>query len=104
MLSIKDISKIQKPIVWTTHDSWICCGAEHHPNILENDSRYINGYSKKNKPLTTKGIDICKKIWLKKKKYLNKKNITFIAGECQIPIKIFGKQSFFIFSGSLSKN
>ena len=79
MLSIKDISKIQKPIVWTTHDSWICCGAEHHPNILENDSRYINGYSKKNKPLTTKGIDICKKIWLKKKKYLNKKNITFIA-------------------------
>lgn len=79
MISIKDISKINKPILWTLHDSWPCCGAEHHPNVLENDSRYINGYSKKNKPLTTKGIDICKKIWLKKKKYLNKKNITFIA-------------------------
>ena len=60
MISIKDISKITKPIVWTMHDSWPCCGAEHHPNILEEDIRYKNGYWKSNKPKSTKGKDICK--------------------------------------------
>jgi glycosyltransferase involved in cell wall biosynthesis len=78
MISIKDISKITKPIVWTMHDCWPCCGAEHYPNILENDTRYITGYTKQNKPETTKGKDICKKVWLKKRKYLKNKNIVFI--------------------------
>lgn len=79
MISIKDIARIKKPLVWTLHDSWVACGAEHHPNILENDVRYQEGYFKYNKPKSTKGFDICKKIWDKKKKYLSNKNITFIA-------------------------
>ena len=79
MISIKDISKITKPIVWTMHDSWPCCGAEHHPNVLEDDTRYIEGYTKSNKPKTTRGKDICKKVWEEKKKYLMNKEITFIA-------------------------
>ncbi len=29
MLSISDIAKINKPIVWTLHDMWAFCGAEH---------------------------------------------------------------------------
>ena len=36
----KDIAKIKKPIVWTMHDTWPFCGAEHYPNVLENDVRY----------------------------------------------------------------
>ena len=79
LISIKDISKISKPIVWTLHDSWPCCGAEHHPNLIENDLRWQEGYTRKNKPLTTKGTDICRKVYLQKRKYLTKKNITFIA-------------------------
>lgn len=79
MISIKDIAKINKPIVWTMHDSWPACGAEHHPNILENDTRYITGYLKSNKPKTTHGKDICRKVWEQKLKYLKNKNITFIA-------------------------
>ena len=78
-ISIKDISKIIKPIVWTMHDSWPCCGAEHHPNILEADTRWKEGYYKNNKPKTTKGVDLCRKVWNKKKKYLGNKKITFIA-------------------------
>ena len=31
MLSVRDISLIKKPVVWTLHDSWPICGAEHHP-------------------------------------------------------------------------
>ena len=29
MLSVADIGKIKKPIVWTLHDMWAFCGAEH---------------------------------------------------------------------------
>ena len=79
MISIKDISKITKPIAWTMHDSWPCCGAEHYQNVLENDKRYIEGYWKTNKPKSTIGKDICKKVWEEKKKYLMNKEITFIA-------------------------
>ncbi|MBQ9239182.1 MAG: glycosyltransferase [Treponema sp.] len=79
MLSIKDIAKITKPIVWTMHDSWPCCGAEHYQNILENDTRWRDGYYSHNKPATTKGPDICRKVWKQKKKYLIGKNIVFVA-------------------------
>ena len=75
----KDIAKIQKPIVWTMHDSWPCCGAEHHPNIIENDVRWQKGYFRSNMPKTTKGIDLCRKVWKQKKKYLYNKNIVFIS-------------------------
>lgn len=82
-----DIAKIKKPIVWTMHDSWPCCGAEHHPNLLENDTRWKEGYYRYNKPLTTKGSDLCRKVWNQKKKYLSKKEIVFTAPsnwECDI--------------------
>ena len=75
----KDISKIKKPIVWTMHDSWPCCGAEHHPNVIENDTRWKEGYYKSNKPRSTKGQDLCRKVWNQKKKYLSNKNIMFTA-------------------------
>ena len=75
----KDIAKIQKPIVWTMHDSWPCCGAEHHPNVMDDDIRWKEGYYRHNKPVTTKGIDLCRKVWEQKKKYLGKKNIVFTA-------------------------
>jgi glycosyltransferase involved in cell wall biosynthesis len=50
------------------HDSWVFCGAEHYPNILENDHRFATGYTCKNKPKTTSGTDICRKTWKRKKK------------------------------------
>lgn len=75
----KDIAKIKKTIVWTMHDSWPCCGAEHHPNIAEGDTRWKQGYYRNNKPATTKGVDLCRKVWNQKKKYLSNKNIVFTA-------------------------
>ena len=79
VISNKDIAKIKKPVVWTMHDSWPCCGAEHHPNVIENDNRWKEGYFRKNKPKSTKGIDLCLKVWKQKKKYLGTKNIVFTA-------------------------
>ena len=65
LISIKEISKIKKNIVWTFHDMWPMCGTEHYTN----SNRYINGYYKKNKDFF--GLDFPKYIWNKKKKYFN---------------------------------
>lgn len=65
-LSIKAISKIKKPIVWTFHDMWPFMGCEHYDN-LNSPHRYINGYNKLNK--NVKGIDINKIAWKLKKKH-----------------------------------
>lgn len=79
MVSIRDIARITKPIVWTMHDTWPFCGAEHYPNILEGDERFAMGYTAENRPATTSGFDICKIIYELKKKYLGCTSIHFIA-------------------------
>lgn len=94
MISIKDISKIKKPIVWTMHDPWVYCGAEHYPNILENDKRYIDGYTRKNKPKTTRGVDICRKTWNKKKVLWKNKSFHFISPSNYL-MESFYKSSLF---------
>ncbi len=68
MLSIKDISKIKKPIVWTLHDMWAFCGAEHYTN----DDRWREGYYPNNRPNYESGFDLNRWTWNRKKKYWNK--------------------------------
>ena len=109
MLSIKDIAKIKKPIVWTMHDSWPFCGAEHHPNVLENDNRYQTGYYRINKPKSTHGIDLCRKVWNKKRRYLQKKDIVFISPstwerDCLEQSKLFSDKRCFIIPNIIQKN
>ena len=65
MLSISDISKIKKPIVWTLHDMWGFCGAEH----ISWDDRWQLGYSNINRPSHESGFDLNKWTWLRKVKY-----------------------------------
>lgn len=62
MLSISDIGKIRKPVVWTMHDMWPICGAEHYAE----DYRWRDGYKTLNRPIYEQGFDINRKIWLKK--------------------------------------
>jgi glycosyltransferase involved in cell wall biosynthesis len=40
MVSIAQLAKIKKPMVWTLHDMWAFCGAEHYTT----DNRYVTGY------------------------------------------------------------
>jgi glycosyltransferase involved in cell wall biosynthesis len=69
MLSIKEISKIQKPIVWTLHDSWAFCGAEHHPNGIDDIL-----YSKNYLPRKYKGFNLNRWVLKRKKRcWKNKK-------------------------------
>tara|TARA_B100000965_G_scaffold406860_1_gene449936 strand:+ start:16078 stop:17331 length:1254 start_codon:yes stop_codon:yes gene_type:complete len=71
MLSIEDIGRIKKPVIWTLHDAWAFCGSEHYPKDY-NDKRYIEGYLKDNRDLTDSGIDLDMYAWHRKKKNWNR--------------------------------
>lgn len=63
MLSINDIARITKPIVWTLHDMWAICGGEHYvPDDLPT-SRFRVGYLKNNRPAYESGPDLNKETW-----------------------------------------
>jgi glycosyltransferase involved in cell wall biosynthesis len=61
-ISIEEIGRIRKPIVWSLHDMWAFCGGE---NISEN-KRYMYGYKKNNMPLYEKGFDFNRWLWNRK--------------------------------------
>ena len=65
MLSIEDLSRINKPIVWTLHDMWAFCGAEHYSD----DLRWKKGYFNSNRPREEFGFDINKWVWERKRLY-----------------------------------
>jgi glycosyltransferase involved in cell wall biosynthesis len=67
-LSIKQISKIKSKVIWTMHDMWPFCGAEHYAS----DDRYKTGYLKNNRPKDEKGWDINRYVWNKKKYHFRK--------------------------------
>ena len=65
MLSIADIARIRKPIVWTLHDMWAFCGAEH----LAWDNRWRDGYRRDNRPAHESGFDLNRYTWQRKCKH-----------------------------------
>jgi glycosyltransferase involved in cell wall biosynthesis len=68
MLSIADISRIRKPIVWTLHDMWAFCGAEHYTD----DLRWRDGYRRDNRPTHESGFDLNRWTWKRKIRHWRK--------------------------------
>jgi glycosyltransferase involved in cell wall biosynthesis len=64
-LSIAEIGRLRKPVVWTLHDMWSFCGAEH----LAQDSRWRDGYRKNNRPGHEHGIDLNRWTWNRKRRH-----------------------------------
>ncbi len=65
MLSLADIGRICKPIVWTLHDMWAFCGAEHYTT----DHRWRDGYRSNNRPSHESGFDLNRYTWQRKRKH-----------------------------------
>jgi len=72
-IRLEDLVKIKKPIVWTFHDTWPMLGAEH--TDINNSIRFVEGYSKINRPEKARGLDIDRWTWKRKKNVFNKVNI-----------------------------
>lgn len=65
MLSIAEIGRLQKPIVWTLHDMWAFCGAEHYTT----DTRWQDGYHRHNRPAYESGFDLNRWTWQRKRQH-----------------------------------
>ncbi len=64
-LSIEDIGRIHKPQVWTAHDMWHFCGAEHYTRD-DATARWRTGYKKENRPPFYRGLDLDRWVWQRK--------------------------------------
>lgn len=56
-LSIREIGSLPGPVVWTLHDSWPFCGAEHHPED-PHDRRFENAYSSNSRRPGNTRVDV----------------------------------------------
>jgi glycosyltransferase involved in cell wall biosynthesis len=97
MLSIKQISKIKKPIAWTLHDMWAFCGGEHY-TLNEEDKRYRDGYSISNRSEFDSGEDLNACCWRIKRKFWKNQQFTVIGDsqwlmECAKESQLFKKLS-----------
>jgi glycosyltransferase involved in cell wall biosynthesis len=68
MLSIADIGQLPQPVVWTLHDMWAFCGAEHYTD----DQRWREGYWRHNRPGYEGGLDLNRWTWHRKRKHWRK--------------------------------
>ena len=68
MLSITDIRNIDKPVVWTLHDMWAFCGAEHYTE----EFRWREGYHSGNRPAYESGFDLNRWTWERKRQHWKK--------------------------------
>jgi len=64
-LSIRDVGRLNKPVVWTLHDMWAFCGAEHYTD----DDRWQEGYRSDNRPEHESGFDLNRWTWRRKLKH-----------------------------------
>lgn len=96
MLSVEDIGKINKPLVWRLADQWAFCGAEHYA-LPAQEKRFIEGYTSHNRPDEHKGFDIDRLTWNRKKKYFLRKEMSIVCGsrwleECARKSYLFRKK------------
>ena len=61
-ISIEQIKKINKPIIWSLYDMWPFSGAEHYSE----DNRFKDGYLNSNRNNDEKGFDLNRWVWKKK--------------------------------------
>ena len=66
MIRIEEIAKIRKPIIWTLHDMWPFCGAEHYAG--DTFQRYVEGCHLGNRGLGEGGVDLNRWVWQRKER------------------------------------
>jgi glycosyltransferase involved in cell wall biosynthesis len=73
-LSIEEIGRLTMPLVWTLHDQWAFCGAEHYTTppgpdeANSSDRRYTDGYSPASRPNHEAGPDHNRRTWIRKQR------------------------------------
>ena len=63
LLGIADLPSIARPVVWTFHDQWPICGAEHYTDL----ARPRAGYEPGNRAPGARGLDLDRWVWRRKR-------------------------------------
>lgn len=67
LLSIAEIGRIDKPLIWTLRDMWPFCGAEHYaPDGPE--ARWRGGYARAGRMAGDRGLDLDRWTWQRKRR------------------------------------
>jgi glycosyltransferase involved in cell wall biosynthesis len=66
-LSVGQIGRMRKPIVWTMHDMWPFCGTEHYTDDGP-EARWRHGYTRANRPPEMRGLDLDRWTWRRKQR------------------------------------
>lgn len=67
-LSIREIGRISKPIVWSLVDMWPFSGTEHYGADTP-DARWRTGYTAANRPPGDSGVDLDRITWERKSRF-----------------------------------
>ncbi|MBS9385708.1 MAG: glycosyltransferase [Dolichospermum sp. BR01] len=67
-LTIREIGLLRKPVVWTFHDMWAFCGAEHYTDDAPH-ARWRKKYTSENRPEDESGFDLNAWTWNRKQRY-----------------------------------
>jgi len=73
-LSIADIGHIRQPTVFTLHDMWAFCGAEHYASE-DADARWRRGYDRSNRADDDRGIDLDRWTWRRKRRHWRPRHV-----------------------------
>lgn len=108
MLSVRDIGRLRKPIVWTLHDMWAFCGGEHYAPD-DSQSRFRLGYLKDNRPPHERGPDLNRKTWTAKRHEWAKQCFTIISpsnwlASCAKDSVLLRDQSIYVIPNPLDTN
>ncbi|MDX2226060.1 MAG: glycosyltransferase [Verrucomicrobiae bacterium] len=77
ILRIEDLPRFQAPLVWRLSDMWAFSGGEHYTRHL---SRIRDGYSRKNRPAESRGWDVDRWVWTRKRRtYPKIRSLTIVA-------------------------
>ena len=77
MMSVHDLAKINKPIVWTLHDMWAFTGGEHYD---EDQQHYLSQCGASEVLSSNKDNDLSRKGWKQKYKVYKQKGNMAIVG------------------------
>ena len=67
-LSVPEVGRLNKPVVWHLHDMWVFSGAEHYTT----EGRAAQGYRRSSRPAHESGPDIDRETFLRKKRHWRK--------------------------------
>lgn len=89
MISIEEISKIKRPVVWTFQDMWAFTGTEHYTY----EKNYYYNYKKNNKSLNIYSL-ILSWTWNRKKKFF-RNNLNIVCSSSWMKTQVFKSSIFY---------